>query len=266
MPSLHELQLSFAAALLCEDSAALEAYVLANGIDPAARIRIYRNNTREIHLATLRAAFPVLERLVGEEYFRQLAFAYRERFPSTSGNLHHLGEHVPEFLAQRFADTEYRYFADVARLEWAYQEALVAADHALLDADRLRHIAQADYSRLALRLHPAVRLVASAFPVLAIWSANQPGGDAEQVIDLDRGGENVLVLRTEEGAQLHRLDAAEFVFLKHLADGVQLGEAAAAAAETGPFDVGVTLRRFVGAGAVVDFTLSEPHDDSGARP
>lgn len=259
MLSLHELQRVFGAALMSGESAALEPHVLGNGIDPAERIRIYRNNTREIHLATLRAAFPVLKRLVGEDYFRELACKYREHFPSTSGNLHHLGARLPEFLAQHLADTGYRYFIDVARLEWAYQEVLVAADQAPLDVDRLKHVAPADYSRLVFQLHPAARLVASAFPVLTIWNANQPGGDSQQVIDLGSGGESVLVLRTEHDVELRRLDAAEFTFLKHSADGTRLADAAAAASDAGAFDLGSILRRCVAAGAFVDFTLSDPH-------
>lgn len=209
MPSLHELQRAFGSALLNGGSAAIESHVHANGIEPAARIRIYRNNTRENALAALRAAYPVLERLVGEDYFGQLALDYCERFPSPSGNLHYLGERLPAYLAQRFEDTEYRYFPDVARLEWAYQEVLVAADHAPLDVDRLRLFAPADYPRLVFRLHPAARLVESEFPVLRVWSANQPAADTHEVIDLGGGGENVLLLRTAHAVELRRLDSAE---------------------------------------------------------
>jgi hypothetical protein len=256
MPSLPEIQRSFAAALSGDDSA-LVAHVLANGIDPAVRIRVYRNNARETLVATLRAAFPILERLVGEDYFRQLALEYRERFPSRSGDLHHIGERLAEFLAQRFAESRYRYFADIARLEWAYQEVMVAADHDALPVERLREVPAADYARLQFRFHPAVRLVASAFPVLRIWSANQPGGDADQVIDLDGGGENVLLARTAHDVELRLLDIAEFTFLKHTANGVSLAQAADLASEAGDFDLGATLRRQVASGVLVDFTLSD---------
>lgn len=260
MPSLHELQRAFGSALYNGESAAIEPYVLANGIAPAARIRIYRNNTRENFLTTLRAEFPVLERLVGKDYFRQVAFEYRERFPSASGNLHHVGERLPEFLARRFAGTEYRYFPDVARLEWAYQEALVAADHVPLDVGRLRCIAPQDYPRLVFRLHPAAQLVASTFPVLRIWSANQPGGDSHGVIDLGSGGENVLVLRTAHDVELQRLEAAEFAFLRSIADGATLSDAEGAASAAGAFDPGSSLRRHVEANTLVDFSLPDLHE------
>lgn len=261
MPSLHELQRMFGAALRDGESAALEPHVIANGIDAAARIRIYVNNTREIHLATLRAAFPVLERLVGADYFRRLAFEYRERFPSACGNLHFLGSELPRFLELRFADTEYRYLSDVAQLEWAYQEVLVAAEHAPLAVDRLQRVAPADYPQLVFWLHPASRLVASSFPVLTIWSANQPGADDTGTIDLRSGGERVLVLRTAGEVELRRLDDPEFTFLKHIAEGATLATAADAAVNAGAFDLGATLRRYAVSGLLVDFSLSVPTAD-----
>lgn len=260
MSALHELQRAFAAALLTEASADFEPHVLANGIEPTARIRIYRNNARENFLATLRATFPVLERLVGEDYFRQMTFEYRENFPSASGNLHHLGALLPQFLARRYADTEYRYFTDIARLEWAYQEVLVAADHEPLDLERLRHVAPADYPQLLFRLHPAARLVASVFPVLTIWSANQPHGDCGRVIDLDGGAERVLVLRTARDVELRRLDAPEFEFLSALASGATLAAAADAATNAGAFDLAAALPRYVSAAALVDCKLAHRND------
>jgi len=266
VPSLRELQRAFGAALAERAvTDGIASQVVANGIDPAARLRIYRNNSREGFLATLRAAFPVLERLVGEDYFRQLAFEYRAQFPSTSGNLHHVGARLTGYLQQRFATTEYAYFADVARLESALQEAMVAADHRPLDLSSLRGVAENQYDRLAFMLHPAARLVSSPFPVLTIWNANQPEADAAQTIDLASGTERVLVLRTSEGVELRRLDTAEFAFLAALGAGRALASAIeaangtmdeAGAATEGPgFDAATVLQRCVAAGAIVDFHL-----------
>ena len=253
MPSLHDLQRAFGTALLAGDGAAIEPHIVANGVEPSARLRIYRNNSREGFLATLRTAYPVLQRLVGEEYFRQTALEYRELFPSLSGNQHHVGERLPEFLARRYAQSEYRYFQDVARLEWAFQEVLVAADQGPLDIESLQHVAAADYPGLVFTLHPAARLVSSEYPVLTIWNANQPGADADQIIDLGSGAEHVLLLRTSQGVELRRLDGAEFSFLTSIARGASLADAAEAASGSGAFDLGVSLRRYVAAQVLVDF-------------
>jgi hypothetical protein len=258
LPSLHELQRALGAALLCGESAEIAPYVVANGIEPAARVRIYRNNVRENFLATLRATYPVIERLVGADYFRQMAFEFQEGFPSSSGNLHHVGERLPEYLEGRFASSEYAYLPHVARLEWAYQEVLVASEHAAFDVARLQQIAPADYPHLIFHLHPSARLVASRYPILEIWRANQAdSADRDRLIDLRSGGEHLLLLRTAHDVELRALDPAEFAFVTSIANGTSLALAAQAAAESGEFDVGTSLRRLVAAGAVVDFTLPE---------
>jgi Putative DNA-binding domain len=238
----------------------IDAHIVANGLEPAARLRVYRNNSREGFVTTLRAAYPVLERLVGEDYFRQLASTYREQFPSPSGNLHHVGERLPGFLARRYAATEFAYFADVARLEWALQEVLVAADHPPLDAARLQSVPADEFARLSFVLHPAAHLVSSPFPVVTIWSANQPGADPGQTIDLGSGAEHVLLLRTRDDVRFERLDAAQFAFLACLQRGATLVDAidGSDAGDTGDaFDAGECLRRHVAAGALVDFTILE---------
>ena len=253
MPSLLELQRAFGAALLSGTSASFEPYVSANGLDPAARLRIYRNNAREGFLTALRAQYRVLERLVGVDYFRQLAEEYRAAHPSLSGNLHHVGAALPQFLAQRFEGGEYAYFADVARLEWAVQDAFVAADHAPFDRARLAQIDPARYAELRFELHPAARLVASPYPVLTIWRANQDGADPQQQIDLGAGTEHVLVKRPAQDIELVLIDAPEFAFLSQCAAGASFADAVATASALGAFDAGSALRRHVADGTLVDF-------------
>ena len=277
MPSLLDLQRAFGAALLYGDSAQIEPFVLANGLPPSARVQVYRNNTRETFLSVLRATFPVLERLVGENYFRQMAFDYRERFPSPSGNVHHVGEQLPTYLARRYDGSEYSYFPDVARLEWAYQEVMVAAGHPPLDLQRLQQVAPDDYARLIFKLHPAVRLVASRFPVWSIWTTHQSASDAQEQIDLRQGGQQVLLLRTHDGVELRNIDLADFAFLSAIDSSQTLTQAIEAATATDSthesdssvgrsptiaarFDVGDTLRRYVANGVIVDFDLPDTTD------
>jgi hypothetical protein len=259
MPALRELQRRFGAALMGGDAADIAPFIRAAGIEPARRIAIYRNNWRENCLANLAAAYPVLKRLVGDDYFRQLAREFQGLYPSRSGNLQHLGAPLAEFLGGRFARTQFAYFADIARLEWAYQEILVAADHDALDVGRLATVPEPDWAKLGFALHPAVRLVRSDFPVLTIWSAHQPGTEGMAIdnttIALDSGGENVLLRRTSSEVEMRRLPRAEFAFLESLARGQSLAAAAdEAQACDGLFDLACALQRYVGLAVIVDFS------------
>lgn len=261
MPALRELQYRFGAALAGGDSAMIEPYIRAAGIEPARRIAIYRNNWHENSLATLAAAYPVVKRLVGDGYFRQVSRDFQSICPSQAGDLHRLGAPFADYLEQRLGRTAFAYLADVARLEWAYQEVLVAAEHATLAVERLQAVPQSRWPDLGFLLHPAVRLVRSDYPVLTIWSAHQPGPDDagaaaidSTTIDLDSGGECVLLRRTTHDVEMLRLPRAEFAFLLTLARGSSLAAAAAHAdALDSTFDLALALRRHVALAVLVDF-------------
>jgi hypothetical protein len=111
----------------------------------------------------------VLLRLAGRDWFRQTGTAYLTLHPSRSGNLHHVGERFASFLEATLGDGAYAYFVDVARLEWAYQEVLVAGNGSALDLAALSDVPAERHADLVFEFHPAARLVASTFPLLAIW-------------------------------------------------------------------------------------------------
>ena len=245
MPALRELQLAFVAAMFGE-SDAVHANVRDDGMSAEARLGIYRNNLHEGFIKALAIGFPVIERLGGTDYFRQLALEFLRVHPSRAGNLHHIGAPFAPFLSEKFAGTQYSYFADVAALEWAYQEAQVAPDAEALRPDAFASIAPEDYERLVFEFHPACRFVRSQFPIVQIWRANRPETLSDEVIDLDSGGDNVLVLRTPECIELHRLPAALYAFFDALDRGENLGAALERAqALNSDFDLGGALRHLI---------------------
>jgi hypothetical protein len=64
----------------------------------ATAIWVYRNNYRGNLHDALAGAYPVIEQLVGKEFFRRLTRAYIEQNPSRSGNLHRYGEQMAAFI------------------------------------------------------------------------------------------------------------------------------------------------------------------------
>jgi hypothetical protein len=225
MPALRELQLQFVAALFDARDDTVQRCVRKDGIDVGERLDIYRNNLREGFVRALAIGFPVIERLGGAEYFRQLAVQFLSAHPSRRGNVHQIGGPFASWLRGKFQGTEYSYFADIADLEWAYQEALIAPDAPAIAVETLRQVDPAIYEHLTFEFHPACGFVRSDFPIVRIWEANQPEGASEAVIDLASGGDNVLVMRTNEGVEMHRVPHDQFVFLKALAEGESLGMA-----------------------------------------
>lgn len=257
MPTLLELQRTFLRGVLGaagEAAAAGELLDAAQG-DPARRVGVYANNAAANFLDSLRLSFPAVQRLTGDAYFDQAVARFREDHPSRSGDLQGAGAAFADYLAARHGADAYRYLGDVARLEWLYQESLLAADHAPFDLARLGRVPAAHYDALVFTLHPAARLFESAYPAYTIWDANT-GSDAEPpLIDLDAGGERLLIARSGGRSRFHLLDGGEHGFLAALATGAVFADAIAAGADGKPeFDPAKTLQKFVLAGAIVDFS------------
>jgi hypothetical protein len=273
MPSLRELQVDFMHALAAAPEAAIRLMDLPKE-RARSRLRVYQSAMRCNFEDALRATFPAVERLVGADYFRQSAREFQRRRPSRSGDLTMLGELFPEHLRRAHGNDAFAYLADVARLEWLIQESLLAAEHAPLALERLGRVPPSGYESLRFRCHPALRLIDSRYPVLRIWEANvaiaegvPPGGAARgdhacadgvpagvaPPIDLDSGGDRLVIMRRRLRLEFHRLSVGERDFLAAIVAGAPFS-AAIERGECDPgFDAAAALRRFVAAEAVVDF-------------
>ncbi len=218
--------------------------------DAAARFAVYRNNCAVAAIEALKAQFPTVLRLVGDEAFRGAARAFEEKIPPSSPVLAEYGEKFPVFLAgflEEQGATEVPYLPDVARLDWAVLQALRARETEPCPLARLAALDATAIANARARLHPSLRLVASDWPLLAL---RDPLGSA---ID-DWRGETALVLRPRAEAHLIALTPGAAAFLSACGAGATLGEAAGAgqSAEAG-FDFGQTLVALTEAGAFADF-------------
>jgi len=241
MSRLPELQRAFAGALFDGDLRATALLAPAK-FSAEERLGVYRNNLRAGFAGALRDQFPVLLMLVGEDYFAQLAVQFLRAHPSRSGNLQGVGAPLPQFLRAVFAAGRYAYFADVAELEWARQQAATAEDAPPLDPQRLTRFA----------LHPSARIVTSAWPLLAIWQAHQLGGDPASV-QLDAGAEQIRVYRAADGIRMHGLTAAQSAFLQALGVTGELDRAYDAALDHDlNFDVAAELAALARDGVIIN--------------
>src|SRR5437868_12047331 len=99
MPNLLELQLQLRRAVLEGDTAALVAAIRGDGLDPAARLRIYRNHAFGTLGAVLEGIYPVVCRLVDKRFFAYSAHEYLREHPPHSRCLVEYGAGSPDFLA-----------------------------------------------------------------------------------------------------------------------------------------------------------------------
>jgi hypothetical protein len=257
LPPLRELQLRFVAALYEGGDAVVEAALAAGQPSAGARLGVYRNNLREGFVKALAVEFPVLEKLVGAEFFRHTALEFQLQHPSRSGDLTHIGAPFADFLRARFGDGDFAWMPDVAELEWALECVANAPDHPAIEPGSLAGIPVPRYQDLVFEPNPATRLVESRFPIVSIWQTNQPGVEP-QTVNLEAGGDQVLVRRRGGGLEFVRLAPADFSFARMLARGTPLGLATdASLAIDARFDLAHSLRALILAGAFARAALPD---------
>jgi hypothetical protein len=220
-------------------------------------VEVYRNNYRGNLHDALAGAYPVIEQLVGKEFFRRLTRGYIDQNISRSGNLHHYGEQMPAFIETFLPAKQLVYLSDVAALEWACHCSYFAEDAGTLDTGKLSRLEQEHYSDLVLVVHPACHVVRSGYPVADIWHAHQPGSPGDFHIELDSGPCNALVFRKVDIVLVSELAEADAVWLSSIRAGNTLGDATDGTLESyRDFDLQSCLAGLIAQGVFAGFHVN----------
>ncbi len=211
----------FAAAVLNPELAVPTGLVDANGRPAGKRFAVYRNNVASSLTRVLESGFPVVRKLVGDAFFAAMVGEFLRMHPPQSRLMMLYGSQLPSFLANFPPVAHLGYLPDVARLELALRQSYHAADSRGIAAERLAAIAPDGFSRIKLRLSPALFVLQSPWPVLSIWRANTDATAASPAMR----AEDVVILRPGFDPLLHLLPVGGAVFLLALQAGETLAEA-----------------------------------------
>lgn len=219
-----------------------------NGKAAAKRFNVYRNNVTVSLIDALAAVFPATMRITGETFFRAMARFHVREAPPTSPLLFEYGRDFPDFIERYEHAQSMPWLADVARIERAWLDAYHAADAAALQPNVLASVPPERLGDLVFEVHPATRIVRSAYPAVTIFSANRasdPVGRIEAA-----AAESALVTRPMLDVEVRCLSPGAEIFLVHLMAGEPLGKAAATASTSCPeFDLATAIRTMIEAGA-----------------
>lgn len=245
-----EFHAGFAAALLDPNRPPPACLVAGQRRPLSRRFAVYRNNVVVSLIDALAARFPVCRRIVGVEFFRDVARLFVRKHPPTSPLLSVYGDAFPEFVAGFPPAASVPYLADVARLEAARTRAYHAADAKPLGPGDFSELDLGRIGELRLVLHPSLELVRSRWAVATIWERNtvdeEPGPT-----DVARA-ENVLVARPALEVELRRIPPCTAVFVEALMRGGRLVKAAARAADAdAAFNVSDTIAELMVSGLIV---------------
>ncbi|MEQ8444981.1 MAG: DNA-binding domain-containing protein [Pelagibacterium sp.] len=236
----------FAQAVQDPDLALPLGLTSSGGRNDPLRFAVYRNNVHVSLVAALAKGFPVVGKLVGEEFFGAMARIYVGQTKPSSPLLFTYGADFPAFIAGFPPAASLPYLPDIARLEYVWTQAYHAADDPVLTIEALRGLASDDLLESHLEPHPAAALVASHFPIGSIWQAHQHTQPAKVTSNVP---ETILMTRPALDVIVTVVPARDAVFARSLLAGDSVGESAAASATTPGFDLGAALVGLVSLGA-----------------
>src|SRR6266851_5730932 len=248
---------SFADALLNADLPIPYGITAHNAAVPARRFAVYRNNMVVSLENALKSRFPVVEKIIGEEFFSAMARVFMKEQPPRSPLLATYGDEFATFIAAFEPARELPYLADVARLEAARTRAYHAADATPVDAGQFAALDAYTVGAIRIDMHPSAEIVRSRYPIATIWAMNS--GERELVPIENWRGEDALVVRPYLDVEVRTLPPGGAAFLLALAGGRPLDEATEAAfADDSNFDLIGNLAGLIGSGLVRDIVLPEP--------
>jgi hypothetical protein len=201
-----------------EPEALRESIESRGPLDAVARAEIYAEMYRFRLADALRADFPKLALLLGDEGFFALAQAYARHHPSACSDIGQFGQHLADFLAQHPGPRGDE--ADLARLEWALAEAFTAADRKPVTQEALGQLGEGA-AKARFTFVPALRTLELAHDVLPLWERLEA---AEEPPCVHPQRVRVAVWR-KDFQVLHRaMPEAEALALGHARRGATLAE------------------------------------------
>lgn len=253
MPHETHSQGAFAEAVLRANRGLPAGVTSHSAKAPTRRFNVYRNNFYASLIDVLAGRFSVVQRLVGEDFFRAMTRVYVEQDPPRSAMILAYGGGFADFLSGFPPVADVPYLPDIARLEWARHQAYHAADATPLSAEDFVAIPGERVAALKLTLHPSLMVVASAHPIVSIWETNM-FDDEVRPVGPNAGPEDAMIARPEMTVEVRRLPPGAPAFINALRDGQTLGEAAArAGASDARFDLAGNIAGLINAGVIIGY-------------
>ena len=196
--------------------------------DPGARgLKAYQANGHALALRALQAAYPVMQQLLGDESFADLARALWHAQPPTRGDIAQWGSGLADFLQASAQLQDEPFLPDVARVEWALHQCSGAAA-AAPDVATLALLTQREPEQLRLAVAAGTTVLRSAWPVASMVGAHLHGSPSLQEVGAQlRAGvaQDALVWRNGLRAQVRLALPGELDCVAVLLQGGTLAQA-----------------------------------------
>lgn len=227
--NLATLQSQFAKALYYQASGE-ECGITGDLFSADERIQIYRNNFIISLSEVLSATYPMLEAIVGQECFAQIARQHVLHNPLQEGHVTHYGEGFYDTIKLfESVTSQVPYSPEVARFEWEMDLARQAQCELLpktgfIPLERLAEINTDQQPQLIFHLHNGVRSFESRYAVFELFTAIHRQHFEQLDINLPQCG--VISVQRNGGVLCHALEIEDYQLLRCLEQKLSLGDIA----------------------------------------
>ena len=242
------MQIEFSQALLDPELPVPDGVIDPKGRPAGRRYNVYRNNVVVSLSEALAAAFPVVQKLVGEQFFTAMAGVFVRQHPPKTPLMIYYGDEFPDFLRTFPPVAQLPYLPDVAQLEYARRLTYHSADADPCPPDKLALLQTDGLENRQLTLHPSLHILRSEHPIFSIWRLNSTD-DQTPVISTP---EIVMISRPAAEVTMNRISDSAAAFIEAL-QRYPLGEAADRTAADHPqFDITENLTAILQSGLLID--------------
>jgi hypothetical protein len=247
--ALDEVQARFYGAVVGGDATGITP-LLTGGRDPQKRLAVHQRHYQTSLAKALVERFPATVWLIGTPFVTEAAQIYIRKCPPQAPCIAEYGEDFPRFLSGCVGIERVPYLHDFAKLEWHIGHIAIAIDRAVVTLDDLSNVSAEELPDMGLILQPGLRYLHSSWLIDELMNLYLAQAAPER-FELTSGDLWLEVRGARGEFQFSRLNAADFVFRKSVAEGSAVGEAAECALDVDDaFNPGQALAALVVAGLV----------------
>lgn len=171
MDDLIHLQNQFQEYLLQDNEQIIRHIVSTDKVPAEVRLGIYSHAYRARLVEALAASYSVLQKVLGEETFEELAFAYIEDFPSANRSIRWFGDKLSDFLLKRPQYKLLPHLSELAQFEWAMGLVFDSEDSNIVSLEEIAAIPPHEWMEMRLYAHPSAHRLKLNWNVVPIWQS-----------------------------------------------------------------------------------------------
>lgn len=180
------------------------------------RLGIYADAYFYRLLDVLREDYPATLAILGADNFHKLVTGYLLEYPPSEPSIFYAGQYLADFLTDYPSNESQPFLSELARLERTLLESFNSVDAVPLDGAAMAAIAPAQWPAIAMKTHPAARILDCEWRVEGVLRAVQ--ADMPWAAP-KRGPVTILIWRQKSQVFYREMESGEIGALKLAREG-----------------------------------------------